>query len=59
MTSYENRELLELHWLPVQQRVVFKILLMTFKSLNGLAPSYLSEPIQKYIPPRNLRSLEQ
>ena len=49
--------LYELHWLPVQERIVFKILLMTFKCLNGLAPSYLSELIQKYIPPRNLRAL--
>ena len=37
--------LYELHWLPVQERIVFKILLMTFKCLNGLAPSYLSELI--------------
>ena len=49
--------LYELHWLPVQERIVFKILLMTFKCLNGLGSSYLSELIQKYIPPRNLRSL--
>ena len=49
--------LYELHWLPVQERIVFKILLMTFKCLIGLAPSYFSELIQKYIPPRNLRFL--
>ena len=29
----------ELHWLPIEQRITFKILLMTFKCLNGLAPS--------------------
>ena len=33
----------ELHWLPVQQRVKFKVLILTFKSLNGLAPRYLQD----------------
>lgn len=35
--------LASLHWLPVHFRVHFKILLFVFKSLNGLAPPYLSE----------------
>ena len=26
-----------LHWLPVQHRISFKILLMVYKALNGLA----------------------
>ena len=26
----------ELDWLPTEQRITFKILLMTFKCLNGL-----------------------
>ena len=33
----------ELHWLPVKFRVEFKIALLVFKTLNGLAPQYLSE----------------
>lgn len=32
-----------LHWLPVKFRVDFKILMLTYKALNGLAPQYLSE----------------
>ena len=28
--------LIQLHWLPVSQRITFKILLLTFKALNGL-----------------------
>ena len=32
-----------LHWLKIEERVKFKILLLTFKSLNGLAPSYLHD----------------
>lgn len=32
-----------LHWLPIQFRIDFKLPLLTFKSLNGLATPYLSE----------------
>ena len=48
--------LAELHWLPVPFRIDFKILLLTFKSLNGLAPSYLSSMVEYYEPARSLRS---
>ena len=37
----------ELHWLPVEQRIIFKILLMTFKCLNGIAPSCLSDLVTR------------
>ena len=33
--------LTKLHWLPVRFRVIFKILLITYKVLNGCAPEYL------------------
>ncbi|XP_063682551.1 uncharacterized protein LOC134817345 [Bolinopsis microptera] len=36
----------ELHWLKVQERIEFKILLLTFKLLHGLAPSYLSNLVK-------------
>ena len=45
-----------LHWLPVKQRIILKILTLTFKCLTGLAPYYLSELLQPYSPPRLLRS---
>ena len=32
-----------LHWLPIKERINFKIGLLTYKALNGLVPSYLSE----------------
>ena len=35
--------LMELHWLPVNKRIVFKIGVLMFKCLNGLAPDYLSD----------------
>ena len=45
----------DLHWLPVHERIRFKILLMTFKCLNQLAPSYLSDLLIHYRPSRTLR----
>ena len=35
--------LVKLHWLPISYRVVFKLLLLVFKALNGLGPRYLVE----------------
>lgn len=46
----------QLHWLPVSQRIDYKILLLTFKALNGQAPSYITELLKPYVPTRNLRS---
>ena len=33
----------ELHWLPVQQRIVYKLAILVYKCLHGSAPSYLTE----------------
>ena len=30
------------HWLPVQSRIIFKLLLLVYKALNDKAPSYIS-----------------
>ena len=48
--------LIKLHWLPVIARIEYKILLTVFKSLNNLAPEYISELLNQYNPPRALRS---
>ena len=45
-----------LHWLPISFRIDFKILLLTFKCLNGLAPDYLSELLSVRDTGRTLRS---
>src|SRR4029434_7226739 len=45
-----------LHWLPVKSRIDFKVLLLTYKALNDLAPNYLKELVVPYCPPRPLRS---
>jgi hypothetical protein len=49
----------ELHWLPVKVRIDFKILLLTFRALHGLAPKYIVDMLEPYQPSRNLRSKSQ
>jgi hypothetical protein len=46
----------ELHWIPVQHRPSYKILMYVYKALHGLAPDYLSDLIQLHQPARSLRS---
>ena len=36
----------ELHWLPVRQRIIFKILLFVFKFFHNSIPIYLMESLQ-------------
>ena len=46
-----------LHWLPVNLRIRFKVLLFVFKAIHGIAPSYISDLI--FVKPNssyNLRS---
>ena len=40
--SHITPALYELHWLPVPARIHFKILLLAFKAIHGLAPAYIS-----------------
>ena len=47
----------ELHWLPVNKRIEFELLLLTYKALKGLSPSYISSLIQTCVNTRySLRS---
>ena len=48
--------LIELHWLPVQQRILFKVLVLVYKALHDLAPPYIKSLITLYSPARSLRS---
>ncbi len=45
-----------LQWLPIKFRISYKILLLTYKALNGLAPAYLTSLLSRYNPSRSLRS---
>ena len=51
-----TKHLKNLHWLPVTERIKFKILLIVYKSLNNLAPQYLKTMFHFYRPTRVLRS---
>ena len=46
----------DLHWLPVEYRVKFKILCFTYNCRYGTAPPYLTELLNYYKPVRSLRS---
>jgi hypothetical protein len=37
----------DLHWLRIQQRTQFKVAVLTFRCLHGLAPPYLTEGLQR------------
>lgn len=47
------------YWLPVKQRIDFKVLTFVFKALHGLAPFYIWELLNFYSPQRSLRSSNQ
>ena len=48
--------LINLHWLPVSQRIEYKVLLTTFKALHDLAPGYIADLVHRYVPPRSTRA---
>ena len=54
--SHSTDLLKKLHWLPVPQRIKYKIATLTFKALHTDKPSYLAELISWYTPARSLRS---
>ena len=45
-----------LHWLPIKYRIIFKVLLLVFKSFQGNAPEYILDMLPSYTPLRHLRS---
>ena len=47
---------MQLHWLPIAERIKFKVVLLTFKCLHDLSPSYNKELLTPYGPARMLRS---
>jgi len=51
--------LIKLHWLPVSQRIDYKILLTTFKAIQGVAPQYIRDLLKPKSVPRPLRSSDQ
>ena len=58
-TDHITPVLSALHWLPVKQRIDFKVLLTVYKSRNGLAPPYIDDMLLDYSQTRCLRSSNQ
>ena len=61
LTGTKRREhitpvLKSLHWLPVEFRIQFKVLLLTYKAMTARAPTYLQDVSVSYQPKRELRS---
>ena len=49
----------ELHWLPVRMRITYKVAMLVYKCLRGLAPPYLAEfcrPVSTVSGRQHLRS---
>ena len=50
--------LCSLHWLPVKQRITFKLLLFVYKSFNNYASQYSLDGLKIYVPGKRARSSE-
>ena len=48
--------LLNLHWLPVRSRIIYKVLLHVYKALNNMSPQYIRELLTVQSCQRSLRS---
>lgn len=48
--------LIDLHWLPIIERIFYKVALLAHKCIHDKAPCYLGNLIKVYVPQRNLRS---
>ena len=46
----------KLHWLPISERIKYKVACMCFSAMNGSAPAYLSQLLHVCTPSRTLRS---
>ena len=51
--------LIQLHWLPVHFLIPFKVLMLVYKALNGMAPLYITELLSYRKCSRTLRSTDQ
>ena len=54
--SSSKESLKQLHWLPIQAWIDFKILVLTHKSFFGKAPDYLINELELKTSTQNLRS---
>ena len=57
--DHTSQAIMDLHWLPIRQRIEFKLCLLVHKSLNDRAPEYLKNlltPLSSLRDGRSLRS---
>ena len=50
---------IQLHWLPVHFRILFKVKALNGMALNGMAPLYITELLSYRTCSRTLRSTDQ
>ena len=53
---YSTPLLIKLHWLPIPERIKYKVACMCFHAINGSGPTYLFELLHIYTPSCTLRS---
>ena len=46
----------KMHWLPISERIKYKVVCLWFSAINGSGPARLSELLHFYTPSRTLRS---
>ena len=54
--EHVNPLLQKLHWLPIKQRIEYKLATLAFRFHEGTLPPYLSACLSSYCPSRSLRS---
>ena len=49
-TDHISPVLADLHWLPIEQRLIYKLCLIVYKIMHDKAPKYLTDLIESYVP---------
>ena len=49
-TDHITPMLADLHWLPIEQRLIYKLCLVVYKIMHDKAPKYLTDLIKSYVP---------
>ena len=53
---WQELRTIDVFWLHSNQRISFKVLLLTYQSPDGTAPQYMTDLLSRYQPTRSLRS---
>lgn len=53
-TDHITPSLDKLHWLPISERIIYKTVLLVFKSLHGLSPLYIESCLEKRSRPSSM-----